>query len=337
MIIALAEDQGGGVGAINLYHNGKLVPPGALLQQQEQTANGRRILAAAFAISPTPGVNTFLATASTTRPAPDGSAFAVIGRSEELGRSYDVGATDSTLYVVSVGINSYRDAQMSLDYAAPDARALATALSTQGGTHFQHVVENSLIDSNASLQNIRSALSGLGRSKPGDVVVLYLAGHGETLNSDWSFVPVDGQFGVPQLTASAIRDFLVAIPAQRVLLMIDSCESGQSADVFTRNRSLEARFLRELGRVSGVAVLAGTRPDQAAAELSTLGHGLFTAAVLAGLSGAADTAPHDGQVTAHELTRFTGTEMRVLLQKLGETSFKQEPAAFALGADFVLH
>ncbi|MBK8892508.1 MAG: caspase family protein [Propionivibrio sp.] len=40
----------------------------------------------------------------------------------------------------------------------------------------------------ATQANIRLRLKALREARPEDVVVIYLAGHGETLNEDWMFI-----------------------------------------------------------------------------------------------------------------------------------------------------
>jgi len=340
VVIVLAEDQGGGVGPTSLYHNGKLVPAGSFLQQQETTANGHHILAAAYRVTPTSGPNTFSATSSSTHGANGGLDQAIIGRSKTVSKVFDGPPDNSTLYLVMVGVSNYQDTfldtgDMKIVYPTADARAIAASFEQQTGNHFSSIVPLVLTDGQATLASVKNALAGLGQTKPSDVVVLYLAGHGEILNNDWNFITVDGHLKQTDLTSATLREALVAAPAQRMFVMIDSCQSGETAIAFNRFQTFQRRFMRELSSSAGVAVLAAARANQFAAETDALGHGLFTKAVLDGLSGKADVA-HDGVVTAHELMEYTSVEMAVLAAQTGIAGL-QQPAAFALGADFILH
>ena len=76
--------------------------------------------------------------------------------------------------------------------------------------------------------------------------------------------------------------FLEGLVCVRVVLMIDACHSG--AIVKDVKGLLQNRIYTQLGRSTGFAVLAAARQDQAALERNTLGHGVFTAAIMAARS-----------------------------------------------------
>jgi len=117
-----------------------------------------------------------------------------------------------------------------------------------------------------------------------------------------------------------------------VLLLIDSCQSGATAQAFHEQQQFQRRFFRDMSRIAGVTVLAAARKDQEAAEVSKLGHGLFTYVLLSGLEGKADTQPKDGRVSAHEIVEFAARIIPDFSQRY--INYRQEPAAFTLGADF---
>jgi hypothetical protein len=58
-VLVVVTDQGGGIDQVRLYHNGKSVQPGSLMQQREVEAKGQRIRVVAFQVKPVPGINTF--------------------------------------------------------------------------------------------------------------------------------------------------------------------------------------------------------------------------------------------------------------------------------------
>ena len=58
-VLVVVTDQGGGIDQVRLYHNGKLVQPGSLMQQREVEAKGQRVRAVAFQVKPVPGINSF--------------------------------------------------------------------------------------------------------------------------------------------------------------------------------------------------------------------------------------------------------------------------------------
>jgi len=330
--IVVAEDRGSGIQALRLYHNGKLVDPGALLQEQQQASNGRNFRVAAYRVQPTPGPNTLRAVAVGERE------IESVSKREML--QLPGQAPPSTLHIVAIGINDYRARELKLDFARVDADAFVERMKATSAGLFTAVQVHRLVDGQATRAGITALLDSLAGVAPQDVVVLYLAGHGVLAGEEWVFLAQDVAFSRDPatylgtgLTGSQLQAALVKIKAQRILTAIDACHSGGGLAAFEGLQGFHRRLFRDVSRASGVTILAATRPDQNAAEMATLGHGVFTHVALQGLAGAADRA-RTGLVTAHELTDFVADRLPAISQQyLGDT---QEPSAFTLGADFVL-
>ena len=84
----------------------------------------------------------------------------------------------------------------------------------------------------------------------------------------------------------------------------------------------------------GIHLLAGTDKGQLASELSSLGHGLFTYAILEALSGKADNRPADGLVSVKEMIDFAEHTVTDMSGKYAQTS--QRPTAVSRGFDFAV-
>ncbi|MBF0093644.1 MAG: caspase family protein [Alphaproteobacteria bacterium] len=336
-LIVVATDQGGGVGPIRLYHNGKLVSDRTLVEQQDMTRDGKHLRAAAFRVMPTSGPNTFEGVATNTQ--------GIEGRSRRSTVLFDGPVEPATVHVVAVGISRYSDPRLNLDYSVTDANAIVERIRNASASIGNAVRENILVDGGATTDGIRGAFARLNDVGGTDIVIIYLAGHGLATGGDWIFVPYEASVGKSEadfvgkyVTASELRDALVKIPAQRVFLMIDSCYSGAGVKLFERNQALQRGFLRDISRTAGITVLAAAQENQEAAELAGLGHGLFTYVVMSGLAGGArlPASPNGekGPVTAHELVRFTNRQIATYADQLD--GHAQEPMGYALGADFVL-
>ena len=330
--IVVAEDRGSGVQALRLYHNGKLVDPGALLQEQEQASGGRNFRVAAYRVQPTPGPNTLRAVAVGERD------IESVSKRETL--QLPGQAPPSTLHVVAIGINDYRAPELRLDFARIDADAFVERMRTTSAGMFAGMRVHRLVERQATRTGIVALLDSLSSLPPQDVVVLFLAGHGVLAGEEWVFLPQDVRFSsdandylATGLTGSQLQAALVKIRAQRILTAIDTCYSGGGLAAFEGLQGFHRRLFREVSRASGVTILAATRPDQSAAELRTLGHGVFTHVTLEGLAGAADRE-RTGMVTAHELTGFVADRLPAVSREY--LGVAQEPSAFALGADFLI-
>jgi uncharacterized caspase-like protein len=234
---------------------------------------------------------------------------------------------------VTIGVNRYRDSRFNLDYGVPDALAILRQLDRASSGVFNRTIAYQLTDEAATRAKILEVLTALQSLPPDDVLVVYLAGHGEIVGNEWYLLPQDFVFspqGIQQtgISATQLEQLLSRAGPQRVLVMIDSCKSGGGID--TLATSMDRRMLHAVGRNTGVAMLASARRDQLAAEIPRLGHGAFTYVVLEGLSGKAAT--RTGRVTAGEILSYSTSQLPGLTKSLA--NFVQIPVAYRRGEDF---
>lgn len=341
-LIVVAEDQGGGIKDVRLYHNGKIVNVGAILEQKDATANDKHIRVVGYNVWPTAGTNTFQAVAT--------GALDNEGEKAELRDTFGGQPGGGVLNIVSVGVSKYGQlpAADQLKVAASDAVAVSTIIGNQAKPVFRSINNVQLTDGQATRANILKALQSLKSSKPEDAVLLFFSGHGFGNENDWYFIPTDGTLDDPKtwVKASEIRAALEAAGAQRVFVVVDACYSGGTVDKFNAVTSFMTRFLDNGLRSAGVQVLTATRRDQLAPESASLGYGFLTYVLLQGLKGDADKYPKDGVVTSQELARYAYDVLpqlflqqkerapRAFQQSYGDAV--QEPAVYSLGADLAL-
>ncbi len=211
-----------------------------------------------------------------------------------------------SLYLLAVGINAY-PGRLKLDAAVPDARLVEQTFKRYGGL-FQRVETKLLLDHQATRANILAGLHWLQRqAKPGDVAVMFYAGHGEGRQADQFYLlPVD--VNVRDLPGTGIaRDTLKAklggLPSSTLLLM-DACFSGGFDARGKKKRSLPGAadaLVRELVYDEGLVVLCGAAKEHEAAEEK--GHGYFTTALAEALSGKA-ARDRQGAVTVYKLADY---------------------------------
>jgi len=350
-VTIVAQDQGGGIASISLFQNGKLVPPTRQTGERKEAQNGIATTIRTYRVPLAVGVNHFEAVAASlkqvegehatidvsagpavvTAPAPTAP-----GPTPPAPPAPAPAAGLPTLHILTVGINKYRDSRLNLDYGVSDATAILQSLQASQGV-FGKVVAKKLTDQAATRSAIIKALTDYQNAPTNDVLVVYLAGHGEIVGDDWYFLPHDFVFtpeGIKStgISATTWRDLLSRVGPQRVMILIDSCKSGGSVD--TLATAIDRKLLRSLGRDAGVAILAGARRDQSAEEFPQLHHGAFTYVLLQGVSGKAD-AQHNGQITTNELLTYSTSELPLLTKKL--INQMQVPVAYSRGEDFLVH
>jgi hypothetical protein len=321
-IVVQATDTGGGVQDIRLYLQGKLVGGG------ERGIGGVResgkVVTQKFTVTLASGQNTLRATAYSTDNV-EAKPFEVVVTSATA-------AKKPNLYLVAIGINKYKNPKYTLKFSRADAEGVVQLFSGQKGKIYEQVYPKTLFDEQATRANILGALKL--ETRPEDVVVIYLAGHGVSIDGKYYYLPYEitdaGDETVKKIgvTQDEIITALRELQARKVLLLLDTCQAG-SLVVAMRGVD-EERAVKLLSKTAGVHVLTASKGDQAAAELAKLGHGLFTYAILQGLGGKAD-ANKDRSVRVSELLVYVCSDVEAAAAALGK---EQYPTMSMHGDDF---
>ena len=244
-----------------------------------------------------------------------------------------------TAWIIAVGINQYDNDQYNLKYAVADAQSFADELQRQQSkvAHFGHVEVVPLLNENATKANIlaalhllaglpdatkSAALDRLKRAEPEDAVIVYFAGHGTARGQRFYLLPHDlgytgkrdalDEAGLRTILTHSISDLeledaVEGLATGSLLMVIDACNSGQALEAEEKRRGpMNSKGLAQLAYEKGMYILTAAQSYQAALEAAQLGHGLLTYALVEeGLrTGAADTEPKDGVVSAREWLDF---------------------------------
>lgn len=242
----------------------------------------------------------------------------------------------SRLFVLAAGINVYSNDRFNLVHAVPDARAIAQALSKAGNGLYERVDVTLVENGDVTRDNLGASFAGIARKmQPGDVFVLFIAGHGKTLGGRYYFIPHDLQVDGGNVTGATLdaatlkygidqeqwQAWLAGIPARRSVLLFDTCESGTLTDEDRATRSAERGAANDrLANATGRSILAASSGDANALE-GYRGHGLFSYNVLEALERA--DGDNNGTVEVAELSAY----VRAQVVALSEQVFKerQEP------------
>ena len=130
--------------------------------------------------------------------------------------------------------------------------------------------------------------------------MIYLAGHGVThggQDGDWYYLTADARnadLADPEvrkqvsLSSAELTDLLKASPAQKQVLILDTCNSGRVIEKLTDKRAVPGSQVRALERVkdrTGIHVLAGCAADAVSYEASRYGQGVLTYSLLLAMRG----------------------------------------------------
>ena len=310
-----------GLSAIHLYANG--VPVfGALGRSVSGSAQETT-----FALELEAGANKIEVGATDT----DG-----LESTRELRTIVHDGVADRDLYFVAFGVSRYDDPSLMLAYAAKDATDLAAAIRSVAG--FREVHALTFVDDQVSVSALERVRTLLSTSNADDVVMVFVAGHGQQLmapDPHYVFLPsnaVTSDLARTGIPFSSFEGLFDGIGARKRVLLMDTCESGEydvaagpgrgsglqliprgskrvklgdgdtpsplaspvSSVLAPTYDSTRARFVdADLRRRSGAVVLSSSRGSEQSFEVEDLKNGVFTEALLEGLSSAKDSGVVD--------------------------------------------
>ena len=150
--------------------------------------------------------------------------------------------------------------------------------------------------------NLQKAFEEARKAKPGDVLVVYLAGHGmampgsddlycyltsEARSTDLSDPAIRAQYAI---TSTELTDWIKKIPALKQVMILDTCAAGAAAKKLTEQRQISGDQIRAIDRLkdrTGFHILMGCASDKVSFEATQYEQGLLTHALLKGMRGAA--------------------------------------------------
>lgn len=339
----------GGVQDLRLFRNGSLVQRWHALPLDQQ---GRALLESKVQIIA--GENQFTAYAFNNDNIKSSDATFVVTGAVSPPRK-------GTAHILAIGVNQYANSSFDLRYAVADARAFAQQLKEQQEKLgiYEHVQVNLLLDAQATQANILAAFSSLAQRKsialpsntppelaqiksaqPEDAVFVYFAGHGMAQGARFYLVPHDQGYtgGRDAIDAAAMETLIQhsisdealdrafeGIDAGRIVLVIDACNSGQALESDEKRRGpMNSKGLAQLAYEKGMYILTAAQGFQQAQEISRLGHGLLTYALVEEGLKDGNASNGDGVVHVRDWLDYAAQEVPQLQRRWLAGELKSE-------------
>lgn len=256
------------------------------------------------------------------------------------------------VYAIIGGISRYAGPNLKLYFAAKDAVAIANAIELGAKRLFgADKVHLSLLSTDddpraiaPSKDNFAKAFAEARKAKPTDILIVYLAGHGITLQrgtdtycyltqeartTDTSVLSDPEVLKQQTITSEELMEWIKQIPALKQAVMLDTCAAGaaQGRLSLTLSREASGDAIRAIERAkdrTGSHILMGSAADALSYETSQYGQGLLTYALLKGMKGPA--LNNDEFVDISKLFRYAREEVEQLAKNIGGI---QKPIIFA--------
>ena len=331
-----ANDQ---VTEIRLFQNGKLVGRGLrnlTVVDDTPAAQKKQV----YEIQLVPGDNHFRAVALNSQRTESRPDEIIVTSKPPVVNVTPTNA--STLHLLVIGINQYKNPKYNLNYATADAAAFKTAVEGASTGLYARVNAIYIGNEKATRAGVVSELEKLkATAQPQDVFIFYYAGHGMmTEKNVFHLVPYDVTqiYGADDvmaqkgISATLIQQYSREIKAQKQLFILDACQSAAALqNVVALRGAAEEKAIAQLARSTGTHWLTASGSQQFASEFDQLGHGTFTFALLEALKGKADSG-NDRKITVKEVDAYLQDVVPQLTVKY--RGLPQYPASFGFGNDF---
>jgi WD40 repeat protein len=328
-IIVKILNNGGGINEIKLMQNGKRIHFDDNLSRVPSKGYD---MTKTYNILLLPGENTITVSAFSDGRIESKKAMVKV--------KYKGAKKIANCYVLAVGINQYKNAELNLNYAKADASGFVKTINNNGSGLFKNIHVITIYDTEATKERILAEIDSLStRVKPEDVFIFYYAGHGGVHDGEFYFIPTDNvslyqksKLDKSAISAKLLQEKFQQIKALKQIVLLDACHAGASTEVLAQRGSSSEKALAQMSRSEGIHVLAAAGSEQQATEFGSLGHGVFTYVLIEAISGKADGAPKDGKVTIYELISYLDDQVPEISQKYQGQA--QYPYTFSLGHDF---
>lgn len=355
------KNAGGGIGEVRLFHNGKLIQSDGFYKEIARSASDKTQLAALDSkaiyedmrsvtvkgavdavpvsvkrkgdvfedckiVDLIPGDNELSVTAFN-------SSNTVQGYMKTISFNSALKQEEPRLYVLTIGINRYRDISIDLKYAAKDAGDIEKKIRVQAATLFndRNIHSDVLTNMEATKVSIAKKIDALAKTiKPQDSFIFFAAGHGVLLRNQYYMLTHDfnGQVNdINTISSNEIVEMSKKIKSLSQLFIFDTCHAG---GVDTVVSGLYDARMSVLAKKMGLHIYASASGRQAAMD-GYKGNGLFTYTLLDGLNNNREADKNkDGKVSIVGLGEYSKKMTTDISKKIGHS---QTPLIINFGKD----
>ena len=227
------------------------------------------------------------------------------------------------LYVLAIGVSKYEDKNLTLQFAAKDAKDFAESLLKEKGGLYRDVVVKVLTDEKATKDEIIDGFEWISKeTTSNDVAMVFLAGHGiNDSGGVYYFLPVNANLERLRRTGVPFTEMknTVSSLAGKTILFIDTCHAGNVMGARAVAPDITGVVNELASAENGAVVFASSTGKQYSFEDPTWGNGAFTKAAVEGIEGKADYTGK-GRITINMLDLYISERVKEL------TKGKQTPA-----------
>ncbi len=254
------------------------------------------------------------------------------------------------LFGVMVGVSNYKGENMDLEYAAIDAADISSTVGDAAKKLLgnDHVFMYNLTTDSGHIfpekRSIKRTFDDIAaRAGPNDILFIFLSGHGVMqdktkqfyyMTADASSLTDENMFKDVGVSMTELTDWIKPqnIKAQKRILILDACKSGQAINDMMPDRRLlavkgdgnaqQVKAIDKLNERSGLFILSASASSQLAFESGIYSHGYLTYSLLKAIKEKPDIL-EDGKYL--NVSRWFNTAAQTVSEMAKQDRAKQEP------------
>lgn len=242
--------------------------------------------------------------------------------------------TFSHAHALVIAVANYMHVNPLPEAVLNDARDIADVLSSPEYCGYNPTQIKTLLDSDATLDATRQALADLASvSAESDTVFIFFSGHGARVKEGGDeasvLIPVGGRCNDLPGTSLSEAEFskaLAAIPAKRLVVVLDACHSGGAASLKQGDSTAVAygfgeKSLQRLSQGTGRVIISSSRASETSLVLKDAHNSVFTGRLLEAFRGHAQTRG-DGLVRVFEIFNYVAEKVAQTVPGRQHPTFK---------------
>jgi len=354
------KSTGGGIGEVRLFHNGKLIESDGYYKDVAKTSEKMQLASITSSKIYEDMRSVKIKGVSETSPIKSkvkGEQFedckqvdAIQGENEislsafndsNTVQSYmhtakfnsTIKAEEPHLYILSIGIDQYKDKSVNLKYALKDAKDIKEKLLSQSATLYksQNIHHEMFTDKDATKTNVLNKINAISQKiKPSDSFILFAAGHGILLQNQYYMLTSEYDGNINEntmISSNEIVEISKKIKSLSQLFIFDTCHAGGVDYIVS---GLYDARMSVLAKKMGLHIYASANDKQAAMD-GYKGNGLFTYTLLEGLNNNKNADKNkDSKISLTELGEYSKTTTTDISKKIGHA---QTPLIINFGKD----
>lgn len=358
------KSTGGGIGEIRLFHNGKLIQSDGYYREKAGSGSDKTQLASLNSKAIYEDMRSIKVKGAVETPVVSkskGDVFETCTDVETVSGDNEISVTafnknntvqsymktvnfrsslkpeEPRLYILSLGIDKYRDEKSNLRYAVKDAGDIQNKLLKQSKTLYKpdNIHHELLVNEQATKENITRKIDELSKIiKPSDGFILFVAGHGVLLQNQYYMLThnYDGTIDDKStISSNAIIEMSKKIKSLSQLFIFDTCHAG---GVDTIVSGLYDARMSVLAKKMGLHIYASASDMQSAMD-GYKGNGLFTFALLNGLNNNREAdKSKTGKVSVVGLGSYSKDKTIGISKEIGHA---QTPLIINFGRDYPIY